>query len=144
MQRTKLQPYDVLLNITGASIGRCTFVPQDFGEGNVNQHVCIIRLNDSGKPEFISSVLSSHIGQFQIESLQAGLSREGLNYRQVRSIKIPLPLLPEQHRIAAILTAAEDRIAREETYRDKLLAMKKGLMADLLTGRVRVPEGIDA
>ncbi|KDE54501.1 hypothetical protein EI28_00580, partial [Methanoculleus sp. MH98A] len=41
MQRTKLQPYDVLLNITGASIGRCTFVPQDFGEGNVNQHVCI-------------------------------------------------------------------------------------------------------
>lgn len=142
MQRTKLQPYDVLLNITGASIGRCTFVPQDFGEGNVNQHVCIIRLNDYGKSEFISFALSSHIGHLQIESLQAGLSREGLNYRQVRSIKIPFPPLPEQHRIAAVLTAADDRIAREEAYRDKLLAVKEGLMADLLTGRVRVPEGV--
>ena len=43
MNGTKLRARDVLLNITGASIGRCAFVPDGFGEGNVNQHVCILR-----------------------------------------------------------------------------------------------------
>jgi len=43
MKRTKVHPNDVLLNITGASIGRSTYIPERFGEGNVNQHVCIIR-----------------------------------------------------------------------------------------------------
>lgn len=44
MAGSRLKPNDVLLNITGASIGRCYYLPQDFREGNVNQHVCIIRL----------------------------------------------------------------------------------------------------
>jgi type I restriction enzyme, S subunit len=43
MQRTHVKGGDVLLNITGASIGRTTFIPNDFGPANVNQHVCIIR-----------------------------------------------------------------------------------------------------
>ncbi len=42
MSRTYLQANDVLLNITGASIGRSTVVPTSLGQANVNQHVCII------------------------------------------------------------------------------------------------------
>jgi type I restriction enzyme S subunit len=44
MARSEIFPHDVLLNITGASIGRCCFVPDGFGIANVNQHVCAIRL----------------------------------------------------------------------------------------------------
>ena len=43
LSNTHVKPDDVLLNITGASIGRVCSVPDDFGEGNVSQHVCIIR-----------------------------------------------------------------------------------------------------
>ena len=43
MSSTRLRANDVLLNITGASIGRCYYLPKVFTEGNVNQHVCIIR-----------------------------------------------------------------------------------------------------
>ncbi len=138
MSRTHLKDKDVLLNITGASIGRCTFIPEGFGLGNVNQHVCIIRLNEENHHGFIENVLASPIGQKQIDTFQAGLSREGLNYQQVRGIKIPLPSFPEQQRIAEILIASDKRIEKEEAYKDKLLQIKKGLMQDLLTGRVRV------
>ena len=46
MSNSKVQTGDVLLNITGASIGRCFYVDENFGEANINQHVCIIRPND--------------------------------------------------------------------------------------------------
>ena len=53
MSSTKVFPGDVLLNITGASIGRVTWVPHLDEEANVNQHVCIIRLKpDKALPEF--------------------------------------------------------------------------------------------
>ncbi len=41
-----VKPNDLLLNITGGSIGRCALIPNDFITGNVNQHVLIIRLID--------------------------------------------------------------------------------------------------
>lgn len=61
-----------------------------------------------------------------------------LSKNSFRKFCIPYPTLPEQHRIAEILTAADERIEKEEAYREKLQQIKKGLMQDLLTGRVRV------
>lgn len=139
MKRTQIQDLDILLNITGASIGRCTVVPIGFGEGNVNQHVCIIRTLKNTDSKFIALVLSSHLGQSQIGLLQVGLSREGLNYEQVKSIRSPLPPLPEQHHIATILSTVERDLAAERARRARLQTLKKGLMQDLLTGQKRVP-----
>ncbi|SCL74142.1 Type I restriction enzyme EcoKI specificity protein [Methanoculleus chikugoensis] len=68
-------------------------------------------------------------------------SMKKIDQKIIGNLPLPLSPLPEQHRLAAVLTTADDQIAREEAYRDKLLAMKKGLMADLLTGKVRVPKG---
>jgi len=70
MARTKLKDKDVLLNITGASIGRATYIPENFGEGNVNQHVCIIRLQKEVLPEYTTLYLNSPIGQDLIFSTQ--------------------------------------------------------------------------
>ena len=106
MSGSKLRGHDVLLNITGASIGRCTFVPDDFGEGNVNQHVCIIRPKASLHHKFLTYCLSAPWGQDQIFSSFTGASRQGLGQRDLGSIQIPLPPLPEQQRIAAYLDAS--------------------------------------
>jgi type I restriction enzyme S subunit len=54
MSGTIVKKGDLLLNITGASIGRSCVVPNSFEVGNVNQHVCIIRLKDWHNPYFIS------------------------------------------------------------------------------------------
>ncbi|WP_448635442.1 restriction endonuclease subunit S [Pedobacter panaciterrae] len=99
MKRTHIQPKDVLLNITGASIGRSAYVPENFGSANVNQHVCIIRTNDQILPEYLSLFLNSPIAQDNINNLQKGVTRQGLNYDQIRSIVINLPPIEEQIQI---------------------------------------------
>ena len=140
MQRSEVFAHDVLLNITGASIGRCCPLPEGLGPTNVNQHVCAIRLPSSRREDasYLSSALASHIGQHQIDVLNAGGNREGLNYQQLRGFVIPWPDKDERSKVADIIAAHDSRIHTEEQYRDKLKLQKKGLMHDLLTGKVRV------
>ncbi len=141
MRATWLQPADVLLNITGASIGRSCVVPSNFREGNVNQHVCIIRTDNSKLiPNFLDSFLQSPEGQAQIDSFQAGGNRQGLNYDQVRSFIIPLPSLAEQQRIATILMKWDEGIEKLKTLISRKKDRKQALMQQLLTGQRRFNE----
>jgi type I restriction enzyme, S subunit len=106
MANTRLQEGDVLLNITGASIGRCTFVPKGFGEGNVNQHVCIIRPSARLDHQYLSYCLAAPWGQDQILSGFTGASRQGLGQRELGEIQVPFPPFPEQKRIVTYLDAS--------------------------------------
>lgn len=139
MKGSQLQPKDVLLNITGASIGRCYYLPDNFTEGNVNQHVCIIRLKQEVISHvFLTLLLNGQLGQSQIMSLQAGGNREGLNFQQIREIKLPLPSLEEQTKISNALSSVERKIQIKEAKLSAVMKTKKALMQDLLTGKVRV------
>jgi type I restriction enzyme, S subunit len=135
MSRSEIFAHDVLLNITGASIGRCCPMPEGLGIANVNQHVCAIRLPNPCREDaiFLSSVLSSPIGQSQIDKLNAGGNREGLNYEQLRGFLIPFPQPSERAEIANVLTTIDSTIAHTSTLIAKLKQMKAGLLHDLLT-----------
>ena len=67
-----------------------------------------------------------------------GTTRPRVNLNQVRYLLIPLPPLPEQHRIVSILSQIDEAIEKEQKYKEKLERIKKGLMEDLLMGKVRV------
>jgi type I restriction enzyme S subunit len=147
MKASEIYPFDVLINITGASIGRCCFVPDGIGQANVNQHVCTIRLSNPNLADakFLSSVLSSPIGQNQIFRLNAGGNREGLNYQQLRSFEIPWPTPFERVKIAKILTTVDNLVEKTEALIAKYQAIKQGMMHDLFTrgvdehGQLRPP-----
>ena len=124
---TELQFNDVLLNITGASIGRSALVDKQIVGGNVNQHVCIIRTKENLVPSFICSFLLSNYGQRQIDSFQAGGNRQGLNFEQIKSIKITIPSKDEQIKIAKLLRAIDERIATQNKIIDKLRSLIKGI-----------------
>ncbi len=139
MANSQLKPNDVLLNITGASIGRCHYLPSDFKEGNVNQHVCIIRPKQSAiNSAFLAYLLNSELGQRQIMSLQAGGNREGLNFQQIREISFATPTLPEQQKIVNVLQSIDTKIMTASQKLNSVEQTKKALMQDLLTGKVRV------
>jgi type I restriction enzyme S subunit len=113
MGRTKVHEGDVLLNITGASIGRVAWVEKLDREANVNQHVCIIRPNQELiLPPFLSVFLSTPYGQEVINQIQAGASRQGLNHEQVRSIMVLVPPISEQRTFVARIN--EIQLWREE------------------------------
>ena len=116
---TALELNDVLLNITGASIGRCAVVNEMIVNGNVNQHVCIIRSNGAVDSEFLCNYLLSNYGQKQIDSFQAGGNRQGLNFEQIKSIRISIPTLDEQKHIAKLLCAINQRIETQNKIIEK-------------------------
>lgn len=101
MSGTAVAANDVLLNITGASLGRCALVPAGFGEANVSQHVTIIRLTDTDIREYIHLCILSPYTQAMIWGRQVGMAREGLSKKVLEQFEIPLPPIAEQKRIVA-------------------------------------------
>jgi type I restriction enzyme S subunit len=102
MNGTVVIANDILLNITGGSLGRCALVPSDFDEGNVSQHVCIVRPS-SLSSEFIHKLCLSPYFQKLIFSSTTGAGREGLPKYNLEQFMIPLPPLHEQEQIVAKL-----------------------------------------
>ena len=96
MKGTEVLANDLLLNITGGSLGRCAVVPADFNCGNVSQHVCIMR-SVLVEPEYFHAlVLSSY---FAKSMKITGSGREGLPKYNLEQMAFPLPPLTEQQRI---------------------------------------------
>ncbi len=104
MARTQLQPGDVLLNITGASIGRVATFLETGVQANVSQHVCIIRpLLNLAVPEFVAVQMGMPEFQAKLMGSQTGASRQALNHPQVRGLKIVLPPIELQNRFCKLL-----------------------------------------
>lgn len=99
MKSTKVQAEDLLLNITGGSIGRCCIVPKEFEIGNINQHVAIIRAVNVFSGYFIHKVICSLYFQNMIFEVQTGAGREGLPKNKMDNILIAFPPLEEQKEI---------------------------------------------
>ncbi len=99
MKGTKVQAEDLLLNITGGSIGRCCVVPKDFDTANINQHVTIIRTVITENGYFLHKVICSPYFQNMILEVQTGAGREGLAKNKMDNILIALPPLEEQKAI---------------------------------------------
>jgi type I restriction enzyme S subunit len=129
MASTRVRPDDVLLNITGASLGRAAIAGSDLGHANVNQHVCIIRPSKGVVPKFLLWCLQSHLVQTQIFELQVGGNRDGLNFEQVGDLALPYFPITTQRSIARYLD-------RETVGIDVLIAAKRR-MVELLEERRR-------
>ena len=138
MRRSRLRTGDVLLNITGASIGRCTVVPTDLGPANVNQHVCIIRVLEDYNSTYVAEWLSTPRSQREIDDMQVGQSRQGLNYEQVRRLTVAGPPVKEQDRIGEIVNDVKESSRSEKGYLANLRVMKASTADALLTGRLRI------
>jgi restriction endonuclease S subunit len=89
---------------------------------------------------FLYSVLKTEYYR-QIFSINTSASverRGSLRWKDFSKIKIPLPSLPEQEKIAAVLSAADDEISTLEKQLAAYKEQKRGLMQQLLTGRTRI------
>ena len=128
MSGTHVQALDILLNITGASIGRCALVPPTLGEANVSQHVAIIRLFLPDIRDFIHLLLRSQAYQTLIDTVQVGVSRPGLSMQRLRQFPMFVPPMAEQRRIVekvdelmALCDELEESLTTAQTQRSRLL-----------------------
>ena len=120
MMGTAVRARDLLLNITGGSMGRCCRVPDQFDEANVSQHVAIIRPAISEMADFLHKLVLSPCFQAFIFDQQTGAGRGGLPKKRMDRIAVVVPPLAEQHRIVAKV--------------DRLMTLCDRLAASLTTG----------
>lgn len=130
MMNSRVFANDVLLNITGASIGRSA-VYKGLDEANVNQHVCIIRPIEGYHPDFIQLNLASDRGQKQIKSSQAGGGREGLNFQQIGKMEFVFPTLDEQKQIGNYFNNIDHLITLHQREYEKLQELKKFMLQNM-------------
>ena len=137
IRRCYPEPGDILISCSG-TIGRVCEVPADF-RGVLVRSAALVKLERTRcQSRFIEAEFQSDTVQTQILMEQLQAAQPNLFQGSIKRLSFPLPPLYEQERISEILDTHNTRIRKEEAYRDKLKLQKKGLMHDLLTGKVRV------
>lgn len=136
-KKSHLKTGDVLIVRTGYPGTACVVTPEFEGSNAID---IVIARPDMDKiiPEYLCAYTNSHIGKSQVLDLQGGMAQKHLNVGAYQVLKINLPPLREQKKIAQILSTWDKAI----TVTEKLLAnsqrQKKALMQQLLTGKKRL------
>lgn len=133
MAFTRTKSLDVLLNITGASLGRCYYIPNDFVRANVNQHVCIIRpIQKIVITTYLYYLIVSPIGQEQIKIALTGGNRDGLSFEVIKNLSFNIPSILEQQNIVEYLDSKcckiDASVATLKEMKEKYLSLKKSLI----------------
>ncbi|MGL6079104.1 restriction endonuclease subunit S [Methyloversatilis discipulorum] len=134
-KRSRLAGGDILLSIRG-TVGRLGFVPDELTGANITQDTARIRISCSETRAYVYQALQSDDLQVQIRDHVVGQAVKGINIRDVKRLKLLLPI--ERHAqkyIAELLRTQDTAIQKIE----QLIAAKErhyfGLVGRLITGR---------
>jgi type I restriction enzyme, S subunit len=117
-RRTRVQPGDVLLSIT-ADLGRTAVVPVGLGRAYINQHLSILR-SSTLVPRFLSRFLVSSNGKEQLAARNRQAVKAGLNFDDVRSVRVPVPPLKLQ-RLFERRAARVDKLKAQQRESESVL-----------------------
>lgn len=143
MANTRVKFNDVLLNITGGSIGRCCIYDLE-NKANINQHVSIIRTKKNKiLPAYMHYFWISDLGQTAIKLYQTGGNREGMSAYAIKNTPIPIMSIQEQNEIINYLdkkcSGIDSIIADKKKQLEILEQYKKSLIYEYVTGKKEVP-----
>ena len=136
---------DILLNITGGSIGRCALVPDSFDRGSINQHILIIRAVDPETRFYLHMLICSPYIQSYIKNKAVG-DKDGFSGGRCKKILVPLPPIAEQQRIVEKIDQTFSVLDTIDTlqaqYADNLTALKAKLIDAAIRGKLteQLPE----
>lgn len=136
----QLRPNDVLMTKDG-TIGKVLYIdaiPHP-GKASLNSHLLLFRPIGAGyNPKYLYYQLSSQRFKDFVELSKSGTTFFGLSQAAVAAYPVLLPPLPEQERMATILSDMDSDISTQEGKLSKARQLKQGMMQELLTGRIRL------
>jgi type I restriction enzyme S subunit len=125
-----------------ATVGKVLPVPPELDGANLTQGTARIAPGRSIDLRFLYWEMRGERVQDQIALAIKGTTFFEITLAALRQVRVAMPSLPAQREIAEVLDTQEALVRQESGLLAHLLALKAGLMDDLLTGRVRVPEGV--
>ena len=142
LARHQVVPGDLLVASLGDQnhpIARACLYPHDFNVGIVKADCFRLRpLQSAAEAEFLMMALNCLATRIDIPGLSQGVTRDRINLGNLKRVCVPLPSIDEQRNSLRLLGAAESRLHKELSGAERYRLLKRGLMDDLLTGRVRV------
>ncbi|ESQ79291.1 restriction endonuclease subunit S [Asticcacaulis sp. YBE204] len=139
-RRSKVRPKDLLLTIVGAGTGKVAAVPEWLDGANITQTTARIAVDPSkNDPGYVRALLESRFGQTAVYRAIKGGAQPGLNIADIEIFEFPYPPLPEQRRIAEILSTWDRAIETVAALITNARGQKKALMQSLLIGKKRLP-----
>ena len=115
---------DILLNITGDSIARCTIVPEEILPARVNQHVSIIRCKNTEQSKYVMYYLQ-YIKKYLLQISKVGGTRNALTKEAIG--KLPIKISDDCNKISKILDNIDQKIHTNNQINQELEAMAKTL-----------------
>ncbi len=143
LKRSIIKPNDFLITIAG-TIGQVAIVPKDFPECNCNQALAILRFNQEKlDPLYLLNWLGTDdaIGQISGKKVTGVISN--LSLGQIKKLKIPLPPLEEQKKIAEILDAADSLKQKDQQLVEHYDSLSQSLFLDMFDDPVQNHKGWD-
>ena len=141
LKRSQIVSGDVLLSIAG-TIGRAGVVPSCAPAMNCNQALAIIRTRDSVDRQYLRHWLESRQAQAQMAGATVTGTIQNLSLTQVGELRIPLPPVPEQRRIAAILDQADVLRAKRREALAQLDSLTLSIFIEMFGASLLSPERI--
>lgn len=124
----------IIISEGGNSCGYINFVTTKFWSGG--HCYALLELSSSIKRDFFFQILK--FNQPEIMRLRVGSGLPNIQKKDIENYKLNIPPIEEQTAIANILQTADKEIKLTEERIEKLREQKKGLMQQLLTGKVRL------
>lgn len=140
-KRSILQVGDILLSIVGAQTGKTLFMISSENElpGNINQNISLVRSDrEQVLPKYLKLFLQSELFYAQLGIELTTQAQPSLSLEQVGNFKLPLPSIDEQKKNVMYIDSIIKKINLKNKILKRNIELKKGLMQDLLTGKVRV------
>ena len=95
-------------------------------------------------PLFFAYLLRSDTGRRIVRSLAQGATRYNISKKQFLELEVSVPTFAEQVAISTVISDMDADVTAVEKYRDKVYAVKVGMMQQLLTGRLRLNQAVDS
>lgn len=139
LNRYQIFSGNIFISIAG-SIGYSDVYRPNFKHQTIlTENAARIVINNDNYPEYISLVINSDKIQRQINAEKGtGGGVPKLALFRIENLRMSIAPVTEQKRITSLVSNHEFIIKQEEIFSSKSKQLKKGLMDDLLTGRVRV------
>jgi type I restriction enzyme S subunit len=131
--RTILREGDFVMSVRG-TMGKVAIVSKHFNGANITANLMRLSIDRSKcYSPFLKQILISDKFQYRLSSVSSSTTIKTIQSSRLKSLKIPLPPLPEQKRIAEVLSTADDAVQQVEEAINKTERLKQGLMQKLLT-----------
>jgi len=138
---SRLKSGDIVFARTGATTGKSFLVRECPSDSVFASYLIRVRLGDTAEPRFVSHFFQTPDYWAQVSNGARGAAQPGVNATTLRRLKIPLPPLAEQRRIAEVLDRAEALRAKRRAALAQLDTLTQSLFLDLFGDPVTNPKG---